>query len=184
MPALRRALLGNLRVWLILGVIAGISTPGSARSGSYKVNVNPDRCSPLSAAQQEWLTPEWQPYMDYTRICPVRNSKREMVLWLVSVHADLYYRAQPGSSATIIKLPSPLLLLSSGEVLGSLPYNFPDDPPAELRVTFVDWERDFPRRVELFLTDPRASGDRSLPPLLWDDIKKKYASMEDTPHGR
>jgi hypothetical protein len=184
MPVLKSALSGKLRLWLILGVIAGLSTPSSAGSGSYRVNVNPARCGSLSATQQEWLTAEWRPYLDYTRICPVRNPKRETVLWLVSVHADLYYRAQPGASATIIKLPSPLLLRSSGEVLGSLPYNFPDDPPAQLRVTFVVWESDFPRKVELFLTDPRASGDRSLPPLLWDDSKKKYASTEDPPHGR
>lgn len=178
------ALSATLWLWLVLSVIAGTSTSSSARSGSYKVTVNPARCGTLSAAQQEWLSPEWRPYLDYTRICPVRNAKREIVLWLVSVHADLYYRAQPGASAAIIKLPNPLLLRSSGEVLGSLPYNFPDDPPAELRVTFAAWDRDFPRKIELFLTDPRASGDRSLPPLLWDDIKKKYASTKDTPHGR
>ena len=94
---------------------------------------------------------------------------------LVSVHADLYYKGQPGKSVHQVKMPSPLLFLPSGDVLGSLPYNFPDDPPAELRVTFDQWVGDFPERIELQLIDPRAAGDRSLPPLIWVANEKKFA---------
>src|ERR1700676_1556133 len=149
MPAPSRDFVSaNLGMWLILAVIAGISAPSAGRSNPYKVKVNPSRCGPLSEEQRGWLTPEWQPYLEYTRVCPVKDAKQETVVLLVSVHADLYHKAQPGSSVTVVKLPSPLLLLPSGRVSGSLPYNFPDDPPAELRVTFDQWERDFPRRVE------------------------------------
>lgn len=179
---IHRALLGSWRVWLVLGLIAGISTPSAGKSYPYRVVVNPARCGRLSAAQQKWLTPEWAPYLDYTRICPVRNPKRETAVLLVSVHADLYYKAQPGQSVVTVQLPSPLLFLPSGGLLGSLPYNFPDDPPAELRVTFVQWDQGFPLRLELFVTDPRASGNRSLPPLVWDNAQKKYLSGKDAPH--
>ncbi|GEM_PF-6509578 len=172
---------GWVRICLILGVIASVSvsSPGDQRR---KTVVNPAHCIPLSDTQQRWLTSEWQRYLDYTRICGIQNSKHKTVLLLVSVHADLYYKAQPGQSVLQVQMPRPLLFLPSGAALGSLPYNFPEDPPAELRVTFARWVQGFPERIELYLTDPRAAGDRSLSPLIWDESKKKFASKEEQSH--
>ena len=76
-------------------------------------------------------------------------------------------------------MPNPLLLSPSGEARGSLPYNFPDDPPATLRVTFAEWRSDFPHRIDLYLSDPRASGNRALPALHWSSKEKKFASDQD-----
>ena len=167
------------RIWLIWAMVAGISTISSAQ---VKVAVNPNRCLRLSEAQREWLTPEWQPYLKFSRICPVKDSQRQTVILLLSVRADLYYKAQPGESVTMAVLPHPILFLPSGHVAGSLPYNFPDDPPAELRVTFTRWEHDFPQQIELFLTDPRASGNRSLPALVWSESQRKYLAKEAALH--
>jgi hypothetical protein len=172
----------RLRVWLIVGVVAGMCASCRAGDELRKVVVDSAHCGGLSEVQQRWLTSEWQPYLKYTRICAIRNAKREAAVLLVSVHADLYYREQPGQSVQQVNLPRPLLFLPSGEVAGSLPYNFPDDPPAELRVTFARWVQGFPERIELYLSDPRAAGDRSLPPLIWDESKKKFVSKEDGSH--
>ena len=169
-----------VKVWLIMIVVAG--TCASSLADQHKVVVNPANCARLSDAERQWLTSEWQPFLEYTRICAIQSSKRETVVLLASVHVDLYYKAQPGQSVQQVKMPSPLLLLPSGEVSGSLPYNFPDDPPAELRVTFARWVQGFPRRIELYLTDPRAAGDRPLSPLIWDERKKKFASKENGSH--
>jgi hypothetical protein len=169
------------RVLLALCLLAGAFAYCPARPIPRRLVLSPKLCSALSTAQQKWLTPEWQPYLEYTRACPVRNSNSKAVVFLVSVHADVYYKAQTGTSVPLVKLPSPLLFLPSGEVAGSLPYNFPDDPPAELRVTFANWQAGFPQRIDLFLTDVRAGGNRSLPSMLWDKSQKKYLPKENTP---
>lgn len=168
----------RLRVWLTVCCLAGLSASCPAADAHRNLVVNPAHCRRLSLGQQQWLTSEWQPYLEYTRVCAIQNSKHEDSVLLVSVHADLYYKAQPGQTVHQVKMPSPLLFLPSGEVSGSLPYNFPDDPPAELRVTFAQWKGDFPERIELHLTDPRAAGDRSLPPLIWVATEKKFAPKE------
>jgi hypothetical protein len=161
-----------------MSFVAGMCASSPAADPHRKMVVNPAHCGRLSVVQQQWLTSEWLPYLEYTRVCAIQNSRREDLVLLVSVHADLYYKAQPGQSVHQIKMPNPLLFLPSGEVSGSLPYNFPDDPPAELRVTFAQWEGGFPERIELYLADPRAASNRSLPPLIWDANEKKFASKE------
>jgi hypothetical protein len=172
----------RLRVWLIIAAVAGMCAPSPAADQREKITVDPAHCTRLSDAQKQWLTPEWQRYLEYTRICAIGNRRSETALFLVSVHADLYYKSQPGQPVHQVTLPNPLLFLPSGDVLGSLPYNFPDDPPAELRVTFTQWEQGFPERIELYLTDPRAAGSRPLPPLRWNAAQRKFLSPEEMHH--
>jgi len=169
-----------LRILLIFAVVAGSSGRVLAQ---HKLVLNPNRCLRPSEEQLKWFPPGWQTYTNYVRVCPVRNLGEKPVLLLASVRADLYYRAQPGPSVTEVELPSPLLFMPTGQVSGILPFNFPDDPPAELRVTFTRWEHGFPHRIELFLTDPRASGNRNLPALEWDEAQKKFLSKENAAHG-
>lgn len=173
----------GLKICLIMAVVVGLCGSSPAAAKRRKTVLNPAHCTHLSQEQQTWLPREFHPYLEYTRVCGIQNSKSETVMFLISVHVDLYYKAQPGESVHQVEMPSPLLFLPSGEVSGSLPYNFPDDPPAELRVTFAQWERGFPERIELYLTDPRAGGNRSLPPLVWDASQKRFVSKEKGTHG-
>jgi hypothetical protein len=136
-------------------------------------------CSRLSSVQRKWLSYDWQPFLDFTRACPIKDSKRETIILLVSAWASLYFEAQPGSTIPLVPLPHAMLFSPSGKVLGSLPYNFPDDPPAELRVTFTHWEDDFPQRVGLRLKDPRAAGPRPLPSLFWDRKQGTFVSKKE-----
>jgi hypothetical protein len=162
---------------LILAILAGLCAASTALP-QRNVVVDAAHCVRLSDVQRHWLPADWQPFAEYTRICSVHNSEHEAVLFLVSVHADLYYRAQLSSTVHQVELPHPLLLLPSGAVSGSLPYNFPDDPPAELRVSFAKWQHGFPQRIDLYLTDPRAAGNRSLPPLAWDPAQRQFLPQE------
>jgi hypothetical protein len=73
-------------------------------------------------------------------------------------------------------MPQPLLFSPGGSQLGTLPYNFPDDPPLQLHVTFTDWVRGFPQRIDLRVIDPTAGGDRDLPSLVWDEPRSRYMS--------
>jgi len=77
---------------------------------------------------------------------------------LVSPNAPRYYRAQPATAWRKCNCHTRLLFTPEGEAIGSLPSAFPDDPPAELRVTFTDWKADFPQRIELFETDRARQG--------------------------
>lgn len=144
-----------------------------------KIVANGLRQRRLSRAEQKWLSADWKPFLPYTRIVAIKNSRHVDVVLLISVQAASYYRAQPGSTTALIELPHALLFSPSGADLGSLPHTFPDDPPIELRVTFTDWRHDFPRRIDLFVIDPRASGDHSLPPLVWSEEKKKFLRSEE-----
>ena len=136
-------------------------------------------CHALSATQQAWLPAPWTPFKDYTRVCAVYDSRGRSVLLLVSVWAQLYYASQKEAVVERIEMPHPLLFLPSGQVAGSLPANFPDDPPASLQVTFANWHADFPQRVKLFLVDPRAAGSQTLPSLRWDATHQSYSLVTE-----
>lgn len=176
---------GRVRAFLYIAVglcALGLSWP-AAGAPPRKVVANSIRSSPLTAAQQKWLPAEWKPFFAYTRVFSIRNSKHASIVLLVSPNAPRYYRAQPGNSVAQVQLPHALLFTPEGEAIGSLPSAFPDDPPAELRVTFTDWKADFPQRIELFETDPRASGNRALPDLVWDASRKTFVTNQEGHHG-
>jgi len=89
----------------------------------------------------------------------------------------MYYRSLPGQSAELVDQPKPLLLMPDGIRCGELPYSFPDDPPAEIQVRFLDWRSGFPWRIDIAVKDPTASGDRRLRKT-WDARRKFYLNQE------
>ena len=141
-------------------------------NASPRVTLDPSRCTAITQSQKLWLPLEWQPFTPYTRVCAVRErSGAKPVLRLISIFATEYYKNQPGKAVQQIKMPEPILFSLTGQILGRLPFNFPDDPPTELRVTFCAWKERFPQRIDLFLKDPAVLGNRTLPPLIWDSTK-------------
>lgn len=160
-------------LWLLSAAFLGLAT-SAVSAAPRRVVVTPALCKPTDAVRKQWLPPDWQRFLGYTYTCTIPASTRKPALLLISVRADAYYKNQPGTTVEQVMMPRPLLFSPAGSVLGSLPYNFPDDPPTRLRVTFSGWVNGFPNRIELFLKDPAALGDRSLPPLLWDENQKKF----------
>jgi hypothetical protein len=128
----------------------------------------------VSNQEKSWLPAEWAPFLRYVKVCPARQAGAKPAVLLVSVFAVDYYKDQPGNVVQQVEMPRPILFSPTGTVLGRLPVNFPDDPPEELQVTFSDWQASFPARVELFVKDPAAGGNRSLRPLLWDRQRSVY----------
>jgi hypothetical protein len=147
---------------------------GTAACEPARVTVNPNSCTAVSQQQKLWLPAEWTPLYRYVRACPIEQVGTKPAILLVSVFAADYYKDQPGDGVPQVKMPRPILFSPTGKVLGRLPYNFPDDPPTELQVTFSDWQAGFPARVELFLKDPAAGGDRRLRPLVWDRQRAEF----------
>src|SRR5260370_32527594 len=126
-----------------LVVFLALQFTGAASAQTRRVIPSPSHCEPVSVSQEKWLPPEWTPYLKYSRACSIRDAKHRSVIVLISVWAELYYKAQAAKTVEQVDMPHPGIFSPSGETLGSLPYNFPDDPPAELRVTFTRWVDDF-----------------------------------------
>ena len=76
----------------------------------------------------------------------------------------------------MIKMPKPLLYSLQHTVIGELPLNFPDDPPAELHIRFADWRNGFPNLIKLYVQDPAAAGNRDLAPMRWDAAARRYTA--------
>jgi hypothetical protein len=175
-----RSSVTNFGFGFAVAILAGLLC-GPAAAQTHRITASAANCQPPTPQQTAWIPAEWARFSPYVRVCAVRDSKRRTVINLISVWAQLYYRDQHEPVVEQVQMPHPLILSATGEPLGSLPANFPDDPPAELRVTFAHWQHDFPQRIELFLTDPRAGGPRALRALHWDSSAKRYHSKSDTP---
>jgi hypothetical protein len=121
------------------------------------------------------LPAEWQAFRKFVMDCPVRSPAGSHALSLIAVSAERYYRQLP-SGTTMIKMPKPLLYSQQHTVIGELPLNFPDDPPAELHITFTDWHNGFPNLIKLHVQDPAAAGNRDLAPLRWDAAARRYTA--------
>jgi hypothetical protein len=147
-----------------------------AHSGAFAVKVEPETCRGITAHQNAWLGPEWKPYLHFVKACEIKSGKIT-ALYLLSVWGDDYYRSLP-PSAPAPNLPKPVLVSPQGKILGRLPEIFPRDPPRTLDVTFARWVSNFPHEIRLHLEDPAVTGDRVLPPLVWDADSQTYVTIE------
>jgi hypothetical protein len=139
-------------------------------------------CKPPSALQKGWFgAASWSSFEKYIRVCPVRRGKRPAELFIVSVWADLYYADQAARSTTV-SMPNPMLIDGTGHQVGTLPVNFPTDPPDELQINFREWSGALPRIIDLCVRSPTASGDQALPTLVY---RKKSGRFErDSSHSQ
>lgn len=162
-------------IWLAAAVLTGGCERTRQNVARDDPSVSPSDCAAPDPALQGRLPAEWTPFLPAVRTCSVRATDGTAVLRLVSVWADIYYQAS--DSSLQVEMPRPLLLTASGDPVGRLPFNFPDDPPRELTVTFRDWKDGFPRRIDLFVKDPAVLGDRELPPLHWDGAGRQFVPL-------
>lgn len=161
---------------VIMGVVlAAVSgqTGCAARTARPTTRLDPASCNPVSNTEAARLSPDWQSFLPHTMTCRILDASGKAVLSVVTVSADRLYAKAPAGAPTV-DLPKPVILSPDGSLVATLPYAFPDDPPFALEVTFADWERGFPRRVELFLRDPTVSGDHALNPLVWDETERRF----------
>ena len=130
-------------------------------------------------SERKSLPSDWADLLPHVRSHDVVRADGEVALTVVAVSALSVYDKQPPGALTI-RLPKALLIAKSGEVVGELPMSYPDDPPFELEATFAAWVAGWPQRIELFVRDPTVSGDRALPPLVWDAQARRFRAIEPT----
>jgi len=148
-------------------------------------------CQVPSAAQSAWLPADWTPFARAVRVCGIREGTKPAGLLVVSVWAEAWYGPLPART-TDVAMPAPLLMSPDGRVLGTLPANFPDDPPAALRLRFVDWRDGLPSEIRMCLSSPTPAGDQPLAPLRWQAATHRYekagadpdAGAKDECHAR
>lgn len=148
-------------------------------------------CKPPTATQSASLPAEWTPFARAVRVCGIREGAKPAGLLVVSVWADAWYAPMPNGT-TDVAMPRPLLLAPDGRVLGTLPANFPDDPPASLRLRFADWHDGLPAEIRMCLSSPTPAGDQPLAPLRWQAATHRYekagadpaAGAKDECHAR
>ena len=151
----------------------------------------PATCKAPTAAQSAWLPAAWTPFARAVRVCTINNGAAPGGLLVVSVWAEAWYAPLPDGT-TSVEMPAPLLLSPDGQVLGTLPSNFPDDPPASLRLRAVGWHDGLPSELRLCLSSPTPAGDQPLAPLRWQAATHRYekagidpeANLKDECHAR
>lgn len=145
---------------------------GSVTAGPFIAN--DQSCKAATLAQLGWLEgASWMPFSEHVRVCTVRNGNAAAALLVVSVWAQSYYEKKPPGSETV-SLPKPLLFTPGGKRIGELPLNFPDDPPVELVLDFVNWRHGLPQEIKLCVASPAASGDQALAPLKYRAATERY----------
>jgi hypothetical protein len=140
-----------------------------------------DECSSLAQSSfKPSLSAEWENYLAYTKVCPLRkNRSTQAAVMLVSVFIEDYYKANP-TQKDLKKFPLPILFSNDDKCLAKLPEHFPFDQPVDLTLSFGQWQKNIPTRIEVHVSNPTAGGDYALPVLLWDAKKQKFIAKKDT----
>lgn len=157
------------------GALAALALVSCADAAPQSKPFHPDAatCKPPTAAQSAWLPAEWTPFARAVRVCSIRDGSKATGLLVISVWADAWYAPLPAGSVDVA-MPEPLLVAPDGRLLGSLPANFPYEPPASLRLRFVGWQDGLPAEIRMCLMSPTPAGDQPLAPLHWRVATHRY----------
>jgi hypothetical protein len=150
------------------GIVVSLASLSSPSRGEVpdSVRINLNRCKIAAADEVRSLGPDWEKYTRFIHSCSVRRESAP-AFTLFSVWADEYEATLP-ASAPAGKYPLPVLLSPSGRKYGTLPVNFPVDPPVALVPVFSRWKNGFPHEIRLLMIDPTPDGNHWLNPLHWD----------------
>ena len=176
---------------LVLAAVGAASCAEAGPASPRPFHPGATTCRPPTAAQSAWLPAEWTPFARAVRVCRIADGRKPAGLLVVSVWTDVWYKPLPDGTPDVA-MPKPLLLSPAGQVLGTLPANFPDDPPSSLRLRFVGWQDGLPGEIRLCLTSDTPAGQQPLAPLRYDAATHHYdkagtdpeASTKDECHAR
>lgn len=169
----------SCRLFLGLLLIAVIPPIAFADTGVKKLSL--DECISLTqSAFKPALAAEWNDYLPYTKVCPLRKTRAtDVAVFLVSVFIEDYYKAKPDEKVWK-KFPFPLLVSAEERCLARLPTHFPYDQPVDLTLRFGHWRNNIPTEIIVDVKNPTVGGDYQLPKLFWDGAKRKYIARKNT----
>jgi hypothetical protein len=121
--------------------------------------------------QAAGLAEEWQAFSAHIHACVIVTPAGIPALEIITVSALSYY-AQV--SAGRVRMPAPLLLRPGGEIVGRLPYAYPDDPPLATTLQFQEWQDEIPRRIEVLVHNAARPGEQQTFRMVWDSAAGGY----------
>jgi hypothetical protein len=137
-----------------------------------RIALNEKLCRPAPIALLQPLNIGWQKFGRYVHLCPVYNQDIMIVMYVLTPRIDIGGKDFPFVNELIkegISVPDQALILDAqGRILGKLPGNFPFDPPDMFEVTFTDWHRGFPFRIEFYYHASDMHGPEHPDPLYWN----------------
>lgn len=142
------------------------------------ITVGPaETCRPAQPAELQNLSPEWGAFAEATDMCSVENPGGRAVIRFFTVSASRFYASKSDGTETV-EFPKPILFDTKNNIVGRLPYSFPDDPPFALKLAFGDWNDGWPRRIELYLEDPTVTGSQPLPSMIWVPASRNFVAQD------
>jgi hypothetical protein len=158
--------------WLLLVLSVA---PSRAWCGQQiEVPLLVETCQRAPATLIDTLDGRWQRLRRYVDLCPVRSPEGGIILSVLTVRVDRVNEENLIQQWGIDEPPDPLILDNQGVVVGTLGESFPVDPPGELKVTFTDWQENWPHRIKLFQAGTSALFPHAVPPMVWDDRLRRY----------
>lgn len=164
---------------LLAGLGSGVAA--TAMAGAPLLVLPEDHCVSIAdSGVPVRLQMNWTPFLEQTRICPLRNQANdEATVFLVSVFARAYFEQHPDVKDEP-EFPRPQLIDRNGRCLGQLPELFPFDPPRDLTVRYGVWKANVPTEIRIRVVNPAVGGDYELPRLRWDAGARIYRSANPT----
>lgn len=142
--------------------------------------LSPGQCAPPPKAGYHGpLAAGWDAYKPYVRACPLAMSNASTKLWLLTVFAQPYLHDHPGETAWP-NFPRPRLVTADGHCVARLPELFPFDEPRSLHLRYGPSVDGMPVEIRVYVSNPAAGGDYTLPVLRWSPAQRAYIAQNDT----
>ena len=156
----------------LLAVAVAIA-PASAALAEGGVELRIEDCRTAPAHTQQLLgriQPNWTAFL---QLCPVRAPGGAIALSILSVRVDLIGGEGEGDPFPI-PVPHALVLDAHNRPIGQLPCAIPAEHPFNTVVTFSDWRKDFPYRIDVQHLVGAVKGAYNERPLFWNVRLQRY----------
>jgi hypothetical protein len=125
----------TIRLAFIASLAAAILSPMKEARAAEAV-LSTSFCTAPNKEQEKWIGYKWNSFLPYTKVCPIRDSRGKIVVYIVSVWTKLYDPTiRPGVRTP--PTPKPLVLDGDGNLMTILPVHFPYDNPNTIEIRFI-----------------------------------------------
>lgn len=164
-----------------IGVIClsiALSVSPVCAAGNDRVALDARLCHSAPSSLLKPLPPEWREGGRYIHLCPIYGRNREIVLYIMTARIDIMGKDYQFVE-DLIKKKQPIsdnsmVLDENMNIIGEFTGNFPYNPPDMLEVTFADWHKNFPYRIDFVAPATDMHGPEHYAPLYWNPGEGKF----------
>jgi hypothetical protein len=163
-------------------LFVAISVSPACAAVPDRVALDAKLCRPAPSALLQSLPPGLRDGGRYVHLCPVSGENRKIALYILTPRIDLMAKDLPFVNDLIKNnqgISRKSIILDANErIIGELPSSFPFDPPDMFTVTFTDWQKGFPFRIEFYILANSLHGPERPAPLYWNP---RIGKFQNTP---